>query len=125
MTKEVCLLFKQTHKLYEIAKETKNTVDIELYRASRRLAKKTWRRARYIYHQRIFMENIQNPGGKSAALWKIIKSNSGKGTMPTISPLKVDQTFIIDEEKRAVILNEYFVGQSTLDLSLHPCYLPP
>jgi len=78
MTREVRLLFRNTHRLYRIAKRTKNEFDIKEYRDARRIAKKCWRKARYTYNVRVYAKNGLSQEAKSAALWKIIKLNYGK-----------------------------------------------
>ena len=120
MTNEVRMLFKTTHRLYRIAKRTKNTNDIDAYKDARRTAKKKWRTAKDIHNKRLYCKNVSNIGGESGSIWKIIKQNFGGKKTVSIPSLRENDVYVSENVSKATLLNEYFSSQSTLDLSLEP-----
>jgi len=58
---------------------------------------------------------------KSNTFWKLIKSNLRQSNSQSIPTLCEDGSFcVVDDTDIASILNNYFVDQSTLDLSQEP-----
>jgi len=70
-------LFRKTHRLHRIARETKLPIDQENHRLARSLAKKTWRKAQKYYYYVKLNSSVSSVGSEIRNYWKTIKSIYG------------------------------------------------
>ena len=119
MTSEIRKLFNRTHALHRLAKKTKNIVDIENHRNARRLAKKAWYSAQKEYYKKLYAKSNSN-SGRAKTFWKIIKSNFGNKNNTRIPTLRENNTDVTCDADKAILFNNFFSDQSTLDLSKEP-----
>ena len=113
MTSLVRSLFRKCHRLYKIAMQTKNAVDLEKHRTARRDAKSAWKQAQRIYYDNL-NEKMENPETRKKSYWKMIKSFQGQTKTTSIPEIVENGKSYRDVKDIVSILNNYFVAQTKM-----------
>jgi len=116
MTGHVRRLFKNCHRAHNIALQDNTPECKENHRVAHRVAKNAWRLAQNHYYAQLRYK-LACPGNQTKIHFKLLKSICGNKIISNTPTLKNEYEFAESNLDKATFLNDFFVEQSTLNLS--------
>jgi len=89
------------------------------HRNARKTAKKAWKNARKLYYEKL-REKLKTCDSNPKTNWKLLKAVCGMKINTSMLVLIENGPIYDKNSKKANLLNDFFVCQSTLDINTYP-----